>query len=141
MPTTLDVEKLEKRRNEIRRQLAAVSDLRPGSLVARYRKCGKPSCHCAAEEGGGHGPSWSLTRQVHGKTVTRIIPPSAVEQTKEQIAEHRRLRRLTGELVEVSEELCQARLTVPGASNAEAVKKGASKGVSTRKSWPRSKRS
>lgn len=141
MHTTLDPEKLEMRRSEIRKQLASISDLRPGSLVARYRKCGKPNCHCAAEEGGGHGPSWSLTRQVHGKTVTRIIPPSAVEQTQGQIAEHRRLRRLTGELVEVSEQLCQAKLAAPGAGSEEAAKKGASKGVSTRKSSPRSKRS
>ena len=95
MRTTLDPEELERRRNEIREKLASVGDLRPGSLVGRYRKCGKPNCHCATEEGGGHGPSWSLTRQVGGKTVTRIIPASAVEQTREQIAEYQRLRKLT----------------------------------------------
>jgi len=139
MRTTLDPEELERRRNEIREKLASVGDLRPGSLVGRYRKCGKPNCHCATEEGGGHGPSWSLTRQVGGKTVTRIIPASAVEQTREQIAEYQRLRKLTGELVDVSEGLCEVKLALPGASE-EAVKKGASKRASTRKSSPRLKR-
>ena len=76
-------------------------------MVARYRKCGKPYCHCAKEGSRGHGPSWSLTRQVAGKTVTRIIPPAAVAQTQAQIAECQRLRRLTGELIEVSDALCQ----------------------------------
>ena len=32
----------------------------------------------------GHGPSWSLIRQVAGKAVTRIIPPDAVGQTQAQ---------------------------------------------------------
>lgn len=140
MHTILDPERLEKRRDEIRAELASIGDLRPGSLAARYRKCGKPNCHCAREEGGGHGPSWSLTRQVGGKTVTRIIPPSAVTQTKEQIAEYRRLRQLTQELVEVSEGLCEAKLATTAASE-EAVKKGASKRRSTQKSSPRSPRS
>jgi hypothetical protein len=139
MRTTLDPEELERRRNEIREELASVGDLRPGSLVGRYRKCGKPNCHCATEEGGGHGPSWSLTRQVGGKTVTRIIPASAVEETRKQIAEYQRLRKLTGELVDVSEGLCELKLALPGASD-EAVKKGASKRASTRRSSPKSKR-
>ena len=104
MPTPLDFEAILARRDEVFRQLASLGDLRPGSLVARFRKCGKPNCHCAAEGAPGHGPSWSLTRGVRGKTVTRVIPADAVEETCAQIEECRRLRRLTGELIEVSEQ-------------------------------------
>jgi len=127
MARTHDPEELRKRRDEIREELAAVGDLRPGSLVGRYRKCGKPNCHCAREEGGGHGPSWSLTRAVGGRTVTRIIPPDAVPRTRAQIAEYQRLRRLTGELVEVSEGLCEALLAgaTSGAGSGEGSKRGA----------------
>lgn len=129
-----DLEMLRMRRKEIREELASIGDLRPGSLVGRYRKCGKPTCHCAKEEGGGHGPSWSLTRKVDGKTVTRIIPSGAVAQTQEQIAEYRRLRDLTGELVEVSEKLCDGLLSDPGAASDDEAKKGASKRASRRRS-------
>ena len=38
---------LEKRRREVRELLANIGEMRPGSLVGRYRKCGKPGCHCA----------------------------------------------------------------------------------------------
>ena len=142
MARTRDPEELRQRRDEIHDELAGIGDLRPGSLVGRYRKCGKPNCHCAREEGGGHGPSWSLTRGVGGRTVTRIIPPAAVPQTREQIAEYRRLRRLTGELVEVSEGLCEALLGAPGVdTEGAAAKKGASRRTSTRRSSPRSTRS
>jgi len=125
MARTRDPAELRKRRDEIRDELASVGDLRPGSLVGRYRRCGKPTCHCAREEGGGHGPSWSLTHAVGGKTVTRIIPPAAVPQTRAQIAEYGRLRRLTGELVEVSEGLCEALLAGSGDDSSEAPKEGA----------------
>ena len=133
MTSTRDPEALRQRRDEIRDELAHVGDLRPGSLIGRYRRCGKPNCHCAREEGGGHGPSWSLTRAVDGRTVTRIIPADAVDRTREQIAEHRRLRRLTGELVEVSEGLCDALL---GGSDAdgEGAERGGSRTPSTRRS-------
>lgn len=42
---------LERRRSEIRKELGDVRDLRPGSLVARYRKCGRPNFHCAGHRG------------------------------------------------------------------------------------------
>lgn len=126
MTRTQDPEGLIERRDEIRDELARVGDLRPGSLVGRYRKCGKPTCHCARVGDEGHGPSWSLTRRVEGRTVTRIIPPAAVPRTREQIAEYRRLRRLTSELVEISEGLCEALLAAPmPAADQEGTKKGA----------------
>ena len=79
MPTPLDFEACAPRRSVS--ATGPLGDLRPGSLVARFRKCGKRNCHCAAEGAPGHGPSWSLTHGVRGKTVTRVIPADAVEET------------------------------------------------------------
>jgi hypothetical protein len=135
------VEQLRKRRDELKARMMEVRDLRPGSLVERYRRCGKAGCHCAVEGATGHGPSWSLTREVGGKTVTHVIPSGAVGQTREQIAEHRRLRVLVRELVETSEQLCDAKLEAGEATSDEAAKKGGSKRPSTQRSSPRSKRS
>ena len=131
--------KLREQRDTLKRELAAVGEMRPGALVGRYRKCGKPSCHCAQLDSGGHGPSWSLTRVVAGKTVTKIIPAAAVDDTQAQIAEHRRFRELTRELVDVSEQICDA--TLAAAPHAQAAKKGGSKRRLRRKSPPKSRRS
>ena len=85
--------------------------MRPGSLVERFRKCGKATCHCAQPASEAHGPSWSLTRAVGGKTVTKVIAPgSAVEQTKAQIAEYRRFRKLVQELIELNVQICDQKL-------------------------------
>lgn len=141
MPNSTDrIEELRRRRDEIRAELCDVGDLRPGSLVERYRRCGKTRCHCAQEGSAGHGPSWSLTREVAGKTMTRVIPSDAVERTREQIVEHRRFRGLARELIETSEQLCDSLLEAPEAtSEKEAAKKGGSKRSSTRRSSPKSR--
>jgi hypothetical protein len=128
---------LEPRRQQLKQALLELGDLRPGCLVARYRRCGKANCHCAQSGDPGHGPSFSLTRRVDDKTVTRIIPPGpAVEQTREQIAEYHRLRSLLQELVEVSEQICQAKLEAAPARTGE--KKG-SKRRSRRRSSEKSR--
>ena len=142
MPSTPErARQLRDRRDRLKTELAQVGDLRPGSLVERYRRCGKSNCHCAHTGATGHGPSWSLTREVAGKTVTTIIPSGAVEQTRQQLAEYKRFRRLGKELVETSEQLCDAQLLAPEAASHEAAKKGGSKRRSQARSSPRSRRS
>lgn len=130
---------LERRWEEIRAALGAVGELRPGALVGRYRPCGKPTCHCAQPGDPGHGPCWSLTRVVGGKTVTKVIPAAAAARTQAQIAEHRRFRVLARDLVEVGEQLCDARLK--DAASPEAAQKGGSPRPSRRRRSARSRRS
>ena len=134
MRTKASVQDLDARRSDLQRQLAEVGDMRPGSLVGRYRRCGKPGCHCARDGAAGHGPSWSLTRAVNGKTVTRVVPASAVPTTQEQIREHRRFRGLARELVEVSERLCDARLVQSESTTPEDGEKKGSRRSSRRRS-------
>ena len=141
MPTPTAVQRLETQRSELQARLVAVRDLRPGSLTERFRRCGKPGCACAHESHPGHGPSFSLTRAVAGKTVTKIIPAAAVEQTRAQIEEHRRFRALASAFVEVNEKLCDSRLREQRQAAEDAVEKRGSARRSTPKRWPRSKRS
>lgn len=124
---------LQRERSRLEVALTQMDDLRPGSLVERFRKCGKPTCHCAKPDSPGHGPSYSLTREVARKTVTRIIPSSGVEQTQRQIAEYKRFRDVTREFVEVSEKICDAQLHPATDSTSRELKKnGAHRGVSGR---------
>lgn len=120
-------------RGTIKERIMQLGDMRAGSLVPRYRKCGKPNCHCARDGSQGHGPSWSLTSTKQGKTQTRIIPEGpALVAVKEQLTEYRLFRELIRELVDVNEKICDARLE---SSKAETTaKKGASKPRLRRKS-------
>ena len=103
-----------------------------------YRKCGKPQCHCARDGARGHGPSWSLTRAIKGKTVTKIIPASAVGQTREQIAEYHRFQKVVDELIETNVQICDTLLELPAdshsaAPNAVAAEKGGSRRTSRKR--------
>jgi hypothetical protein len=131
MPSHSDhTRQLRERRDELKAELGRTGDLRPGSLVERYRRCGKPNCHCAGKDASRHGPQWSLTREVAGKTVTTVIPSGAVEQTRQQLAEYKRFRVLAKAFIEASEQLCDAQLGAP--------REPAQKGGSRRRSRPRS---
>jgi hypothetical protein len=131
---------VEERRQALKAAISALGNLRAGQLTPRFRKCGKPSCHCAHPGDPGHGPSWSLTRKVAGKTVTTIIPAGpAVAETQMQLDEYRRFRELSHDFVAVSEALCDAALEHPLAASDEAKKKGFKK-TSGRRSRAKSSR-
>ena len=128
------MEALQGRRDQIRVQLAGLGDMRPGTLVPRFRKCGKPNCHCNREGSPGHGPIWTLTWKSGKKTVARIVPPgAAVERTKAQIAEFRRFHELARELIEINQQICNAQLEELKAGAQAAAKKGAPGQSSSRK--------
>jgi hypothetical protein len=136
MNTDERLSELQAKRRMLLQQLATPRDFRPGSMVARFRKCGRPYCHCAHDGSKGHGPSWSLTRHIDGKTITKIIPKEAVEQTKVQIAEYHRFQDAMHELTETNVQICDAllelrRSTSEDASTAEDAEKGGSRRKST----------
>ena len=50
--------RLMERRELVAGNLPPFSEIVRGSLVTRYRRCGKPTCHCVNTEG--HGPAHYL---------------------------------------------------------------------------------
>lgn len=101
---------LETRKGDLLRLLAAVGDLRRGSITTTSGKCGKPNCHCAKRGDPGHGPNFRLTRRVAGKTTTETFEsPAALRKAQQEVAEFHRFQKLCGELVEVSEKICALR--------------------------------
>ena len=110
MTTSAHPENLEARRDALLQELVSIGDFRPGALVSQYRKCGKPTCHCARPDSAGHGPYWLITRSTGGKKRSRAVPKAALERVREQLEAYQRLRGLWRELLDISERLCEARL-------------------------------
>ena len=54
-------------------ELAELKSMCCGSLSERTVKCGKPGCHCGEDPEARHGPYFSLTRAVKGKTQSRFL--------------------------------------------------------------------
>jgi hypothetical protein len=101
---------LEAYRSRLLQQFLALGDLRPGSITAVSRRCGKPSCHCAKPNDPGHDPQFRLTRRLAGKTVTQTFPnPAALRKAQQEVAEFHRFQKLGQELVSLNERICALR--------------------------------
>ena len=132
MPNTPDIAALELHRSGILAELAAIGDMRPGSLVHRYMKCSTSACRCHQEGDPGHGPYYLLVRNVDGKRTSRSLPAAAAVPVQVQLDEYQRFRRLTAELVEVSERLADARLHPADTAPQTEAKKSLRAGVRPR---------
>jgi hypothetical protein len=101
---------LEAQRSQILHQIGSLGDLRPGSISAVVRRCGKPTCHCAKPNDPGHDPQLRLTRKVDGKTVAEsFASPTAFHKAQAEIHEYQRLQKLCAELVDINERICRLR--------------------------------
>ena len=101
---------LEADRCRIQEEFLRLGDLRPGSITAVVRRCGKPSCHCAKPNDPGHDPQFRLTRRTAGKTVTETFPtPATLRKAQREVAEFHHLQKLTQELVNLNRKICELR--------------------------------
>jgi hypothetical protein len=112
MPKSL--ESLAQRRVQITDQIAALADLRCGSITSTTGRCGKPNCRCHQPDAPGHGPNVRLTYKLQGKTVTESLPtPAAVRKAEREIDEFRKYQALHKEFLEVNAQICQIRPSEP----------------------------
>ena len=102
------IQNLIKRRNRALDAFTTLGNMCSGSLVETYRKCGKPNCHCATEQGKKHGPSYLLNYSVNGKQKSKRIKANQLEQMRKQVKEYKRFREISQEFIEVSNELSHA---------------------------------
>jgi hypothetical protein len=122
-------------------QLAEPTPMRRGSLSERYVKCSKPGCACAARPTARHGPYYSLTRTVGGRTQSRLVPAAQTARVRQQIAAGRQFRRHVDAVWEACERWADAQLDAPEGAAPEAVQKGGFARPSRPRSSPRSTRS
>ena len=122
MPEPLQA--LEKDRSEVLRQISQLGDMRPGSILGVMGRCSKPHCHCAQPGDPGHGPNFRLTRKLKGKTVAETLSsPAALQKAQREVAEFRKFRELSAQLLEVNEAICQRRPVAEEESLSGAEKK------------------
>ena len=103
------IEALERRRKDIVEKIAQLNDLRPGSVTAIRKKCGKRNCCCLEEQHPGHGPHWRLTYKGEGTSRTESLTGDAIGKAEEEIAEFRKFQQLSREFIEVNTRICQLR--------------------------------
>ena len=99
---------LRRRRQALLRRLPPLQAILRGSLIERYKRCGKPGCKCA--DGPGHGPKYYLSVSYPGlRPQMEYVPQEYYEQITEFVANYHRARELLEEICELNRELLQRR--------------------------------
>ena len=100
---------LRRRRQSLLTQLGSLdSHVLRGSLIERYKRCGKPGCKCA--QGRGHGPKYYLSVSLPGKRPEMVyVPQAGVEQVKQQLANLQAFRAVLEELCTINRALLTRR--------------------------------
>ena len=111
MKITRTLQQIEQRIQLVKTQLAALGEMRPGSLSRQYNVCGKPGCRCKdPEHPQRHGPYYQLSWVHRGQSTSQFIRRPFVSQVKAQLATYKTFRRLTEQWVALALQAAQLRL-------------------------------
>jgi hypothetical protein len=99
---------LRKRRSSLLRKLPPLDSILRGSLIERYKRCGRPGCKCA--DGPGHGPKYYLSASFPGRSPQMdYVPQSDFAEVSEHIANYQQVREILEEISEINRELLRRR--------------------------------
>jgi hypothetical protein len=99
---------LRKRRQSLLRNLPPLDAILRGSLIERYKRCGKPGCKCA--DGPGHGPKYYLSVSFPGERPQMdYVPQENLEGTRALVANFHEVRTRLEEVCAINRELLRRR--------------------------------
>jgi hypothetical protein len=90
---------------EVKRQLAALGEMRPGSLSTQYNVCGSPGCRCKASPPQKHGPYYQVSYTWKGKSGTRFVRKEELSSIRQQLKNYARMRALVDRWIDLATRL------------------------------------
>jgi hypothetical protein len=114
MKTNIRVQQIERQIAQIKSQLLALGPLHPGSLSQQYNVCGKSGCRCKARpKPQRHGPYYKVSYVFRGRFTSRFVAREQVKIVRAQLANYKRLRKLTEAWVEMALRLAKEKRKLP----------------------------
>ena len=101
---------LQRQIEKTKRELAALGDLRPGSLSTQYNVCGSPGCKCKADPPVKHGPYYQVSYTRKGKSSTKFVKKEDLPEVRKQLKNYERMKLLMEKWIDLAMELSILRL-------------------------------
>ena len=101
---------LQRQIDKLRRELADIGDLRPGSLSTQYNVCGSPGCRCKASPPVKHGPYYQVSYTRKGKSSTKFVKKEDLPVVRKQLKNYQRMKLLMEKWIDLAMELSILRL-------------------------------
>lgn len=97
-----EASRLRQRKHSLVRRFGVPENALGGHLAMTYRRCGKPTCHCA--DGLGH-PRWTLSYSSNGKKRVEVLPESLASELGPLVEQGRELREAVMEVLAINLQL------------------------------------
>ena len=108
---TISREKLLLRQIEkVKGQLAALGDLRPGSLSTQYNVCGTPGCRCKATPPEKHGPYYQVSFTRKGKSSSKFVRTEDLATIRRELKNYEVMKTLVDRWIDLATELSNLRM-------------------------------
>ena len=101
---------LQRQIEKVKGDLAALGDLRPGSLSTQYNVCGSPGCRCKATPPQKHGPYYQVSYTRKGKSGSKFVKEKDLPTVRRQLKNYERMKLLIERWIELATELSTLRL-------------------------------
>lgn len=107
----MQIQKMEKRIEEIKAKLARIGPMRPGSLNKQFTVCGRSNCRCGDPKNPKkHGPYYQLSYVHQGKSTSQYIQKESVAAVRSQLANYKTFKALTTEWVNLALTIAKEKL-------------------------------
>ena len=102
---------LQRQIEKVKRDLAALGDMRPGSLSTQYNVCGSPGCRCKATPPIKHGPYHQVSYTRKGKSSSKFVKKKDLPTVRKQLKNYGKMKLLMERWVDLATELSTLRLS------------------------------
>ena len=105
------LEQIEERIDKIQKALVELGEMRPGSISRQYNVCGNPKCRCKdVRNPRKHGPYYQLSYVHKGRSSSQFIRKEFLAETRQQISNYKKFKRLTEQWVSLALEHARLKL-------------------------------
>ena len=86
---------------QLKRKLAKLGPILPGSISEQWNVCGTPGCRCKApDDPVKHGPYYQLSFTIGGKSSTMFVRKEDLREARRRIRRHQQFKTLNTKLVQ-----------------------------------------
>ena len=105
----MNTQRVARQIEELKKRLAELGPMHPGSLGEQYNVCGTPGCQCKdSKKPRKHGPYYQLSYTWRGQSSTRFVRPERLAEMRRKVENYKRFRELVNEWVDLAVELEKA---------------------------------
>ncbi len=94
----------------LKKKIADIEEVYPGSVSKQYNICGTPRCKCKDKKNPKkHGPYFNISFTFKGKSRTKFVRKELVQDFKRYTANYKKLRNYVEQFIELNIELINLR--------------------------------